>query len=313
MMTMEWVTITAATLDDAKNLALDQLGVAAEDAEFEILEEPKQGLFGRMRGEARVRARVRPTSARAKAPRREARRERGPRNERGGDSRSSRSPRQRSGEQRSGERRQRDTDRESGRGTDRDSGRDEARAARRDDAPKVPVTTVSEAATTFLQGVMDAAGLRATVTASVEGEEIDISVAGDDLTVFVGPKGATLTALQDLTRVVSQRRLGDHDTRLRIDVGGYRERRREALGRFAMKVAQDVMESGTPRILEPMNSADRKIVHDTLATVADVVTHSEGDDPFRRVVVSLAPHGQRGDDTGSGSTGSDNSGSDNTD
>jgi len=288
MMTMEWVTITAATLDDAKNLALDQLGVAAEDAEFEILEEPKQGLFGRMRGEARVRARVRPTSARAKAPRREARRDRGPRNERGGDSRSSRSPRQRSGE-----RRQRDTDRDSGRdsgrGADRETGREDARATRRDDAPKVPVTTVSEAATTFLQGVMDAAGLRATVTATVEGEEIDISVAGDDLTVFVGPKGATLTALQDLTRVVSQRRLGDHDTRLRIDVGGYRERRREALGRFAMKVAQDVMESGTPRILEPMNSADRKIVHDTLATVAEVVTHSEGDDPFRRVVVSAAP------------------------
>ena len=285
---MEWVTITAATLEDAKNLALDQLGVAAEDAEFDILEEPKQGLFGRMRGEARVRARVRPTSARAKAPRREARRDRGPRNERGGDSRSSRSPRQRSGE-----RRQRDTDRDSGRdsgrGADRETGREDARAARRDDAPKVPVTTVSEAATTFLQGIMDAAGLRATVTATVEGEEIDISVAGDDLTEFVGPKGATLTALQDLTRVVSQRRLGDHDTRLRIDVGGYRERRREALGRFAMKVAQDVMESGTPRILEPMNSADRKIVHDTLATVAEVVTHSEGDDPFRRVVVSAAP------------------------
>ena len=299
---MEWVTITAATLDDAKNLALDQLGVAAEDAEFEILEEPKQGLFGRMRGEARVRARVRPTSARAKAPRREARRDRGPRNDRGGDSRSSRSSRQRSGE-----RRQRDTDRDSGRESGRDTGRDDARAARRDDAPKVPVTTVSEAATTFLQGVMDAAGLRATVTATVEGEEIDISVAGDDLTVFVGPKGATLTALQDLTRVVSQRRLGDHDTRLRIDVGGYRERRREALGRFAMKVAQDVMESGTPRILEPMNSADRKIVHDTLATVAEVVTHSEGDDPFRRVVVSLAPQAQRGDDTSDDNTDSEDS------
>lgn len=300
---MEWVTITAATLDDAKNLALDQLGVAAEDAEFEILEEPKQGLFGRMRGEARVRARVRPTSARAKAPRREARRERGPRNDRGGDSRSSRSSRQRSSE-----RRQRDTDRDSVRESGRDTGRDDARAARRDDAPKVPVTTVSEAATTFLQGVMDAAGLRATVTATVEGEEIDISVAGDDLTVFVGPKGATLTALQDLTRVVSQRRLGDHDTRLRIDVGGYRERRREALGRFAMKVAQDVMESGTPRILEPMNSADRKIVHDTLATVAEVVTHSEGDDPFRRVVVSLAPQAQRADDTDADDTGSDDTG-----
>jgi len=114
-------------------------------------------------------------------------------------------------------------------------------------------------------------------------------VRGDDLQMFVGARGATLTQVQDLTRVVSQRRLGDHDTRLRVDVGGYRERRREALGRFAMKVANDVMESGTPRILEPMNSADRKIVHDTLADVAGVVTHSEGDDPFRRVKVSKAP------------------------
>lgn len=272
MMTMEWVTITAATLEDAKNLALDQLGVAAEDAEFEILEEPKQGLFGRLRGEAQVRARVRPTSARAKAPRRDVRRERGARNDRAGESRGSRPPRQRSGERR-----------------ERDADRDTDRASRREDGPKVPVTTVSEAATTFLQGVMDAAGVRASVRSTVDGDEIDIAVTGDDLTVFVGPKGATLTALQDLTRVVSQRRLGDHDTRLRIDVGGYRERRREALGRFAMKVANDVMESGTPRILEPMNSADRKIVHDTLASVAEVVTHSEGDDPFRRVVVSLAP------------------------
>lgn len=258
---MEWVTITAATLEDAKNLALDQLGVAPEDAEFEILEEPKQGLFGRMRGEAQVRARVRPTSARAKAPRREQRRERGSRSERSGDSRAPRQSRQRNTE----------------------------RSERRDDAPKVPATTVSDAATTFLRGVMDSAGLQATVTARVDGDDIDIAVVGDDVSLFVGAKGAILTALQDLTRVVSQRRLGDHDTRLRIDVGGYRERRREALGRFATKVANDVIESRTPRILEPMNSADRKIVHDTLADMPEVVTHSEGDDPFRRVVVSLAP------------------------
>ena len=77
--------------------------------------------------------------------------------------------------------------------------------------------------------------------------------------------------------------------RLRVDVGGYRQRRKDALGRFAIKVANDVVETGTPRILEPMNSADRKIVHDTLSTVEGVVTHSEGDDPFRRVVVSRAP------------------------
>jgi len=64
---MEWVETTAETIELAKNLALDQLGVAEDDAEFEVVEEPKQGLFGRTRGEARVRARVRPTSPRAKA------------------------------------------------------------------------------------------------------------------------------------------------------------------------------------------------------------------------------------------------------
>jgi spoIIIJ-associated protein len=153
----------------------------------------------------------------------------------------------------------------------------------------VPVTAVRDAATTFLEGLFTAAGLTARVESSIDGEEIEVMVQGEELTLFVGPRGVTLTTLQDVTRVVSQRRLGDHDTRLRLDVGGYRQRRKDALGRFALKVANDVLESGTPRILEPMNSADRKTVHDTLAEMTGIVTHSEGDDPFRRVVVSRAP------------------------
>lgn len=274
---MEWVTITAATVEDAKTLALDQLGVAPEDAEIEVLEEPKPGLFGRLRGEAKVRARVKPTSARESS-----RRDRG---ERRGNR-----PRARGGERRrersseappTRQRRSAESDTES------DNGDEETR--RRPDAPKVPVTTVRDAATTFLEGLFSAAGLSATVESSIDGEEIDISVHGDQLTMFVGPRGSVLTNLQDVTRVVSQRRLGDHDTRLRVDVGGYRQRRKDALGRFALKVANDVVESGTPRILEPMNSADRKIVHDALAEMDGIVTHSEGDDPFRRVVVSRAP------------------------
>jgi spoIIIJ-associated protein len=70
---MEWVEFTARTLEEAKDLALDRLGVAADDAEFEVLAEPKPGLFGRLRGEARVRARVRPAQARQKVDRRERR------------------------------------------------------------------------------------------------------------------------------------------------------------------------------------------------------------------------------------------------
>ena len=71
---MEWVETTARSVDEAKELALDQLGVVADDAEFEVLEAPRQGLFGRTRGEARVRARVRPAPVRPKQDRRRNRR-----------------------------------------------------------------------------------------------------------------------------------------------------------------------------------------------------------------------------------------------
>ena len=278
---MEWVEITATTIEDAKAIALDRLGVDDADAEFEIVEEPKAGLFRLTRGEARVRARIKPNSVRAKADRRDRRgkpateRVSKPRQERGkgseGSSRSERGPRsERAPRQARPERAPR------------------AERAPREDLPPVDPTTVSAVAATFLEGLVKSAGLSGTVSAKVEGEHIDIDVLGDDLGFLVGTKGATLLAVQDLTRVVSQRRLGDHETRLRVDVAGYREKRREALSRFALKVAEDVKTSGQARALEPMNSSDRKIVHDALTEVAGISTRSEGSDPFRRVVVALA-------------------------
>lgn len=285
---MEWVETTAETIDDAKALALDRLGVDDVDAEFEVVEEPKAGLFGRTRGEARVRARIKPNSVRAKADRRDRRGK--PTTERAERSERPARPRQQRSER--GERSER------GPRTDRGSRSPRADRPDRNDAPRertpradlppVDPTTVSDVATTFLEGLVTAAGLKGSVSAKVEGENIDIDVLGDDLNFLVGTKGTTLMALQDLTRVVSQRRLGDHETRLRVDVAGYREKRREALSRFALKVAADVKTSGQARALEPMNSADRKIVHDALVESEGISTRSEGTDPFRRVVVALA-------------------------
>lgn len=109
---------------------------------------------------------------------------------------------------------------------------------------------MSAVATTFLEGILRSAALTGSVVATVENDDIDIQVDGEDLNVLVGQRGTTLMALQDLTRVVSQRRLGDHDTHLRVDIDKYRERRREALGRFAIKVANEVLAGGQPRALE---------------------------------------------------------------
>ena len=241
---MEWVETTGDTLEAAKEAALDQLGVAEDEAEFEVIEEPKQGLFGRTRGEARVRARVKPSTPRGKTERRPRRDK-----EKGGERREPRPPREK---------------------------------------VDVDPAVVGQAASEFLSGLAAAFGTKGDVTVHREDGEIEVRVDGTELGLMVGPGGATLLAIQDLTRVASQRRLGDQDSRLRIDIAGYRERRREALSRFATKVADEVKETGSARMLEPMSSADRKIVHDTLVEYEGVTTRSEGEDPRRRVVVEPA-------------------------
>lgn len=159
-------------------------------------------------------------------------------------------------------------------------------------AEPVAVDDVRVAAEGFAQGLVSAFGLQAETSSHVEGNEIEVRIdaAGDGLGLLIGPSGRTLLAIQDLARVAAQRRLGDHDTRLRVDVAGYREKRRTALERFAREVADLVKTSGVARSLEPMPSSDRKVVHDTLTTIDGVVSRSEGEDPYRRIIVSPAGH-----------------------
>ena len=269
---MEWVETTARTVEEARELALDQLGVIADEAEFEILTEPKPGLFGRLRGEARVRARVRPAPARPKQDRRRgAKRAEGrppaaaPTTGQPPAPPATESP-----------------------AASRPPARSPGATMTTDDEPSDPapdVDAVRQAALEFVGGLTTAFGLESSVDASVEGNEIEVRVDGASLGLLIGPGGRTLLAVQDLTRVAAQRRLGDHETRLRVDVAGYREKRREALERFAATVAEQVKASGVARSLDPMPSADRKVLHDALAEIDGVSSRSEGEDPNRRVVV----------------------------
>jgi spoIIIJ-associated protein len=153
--------------------------------------------------------------------------------------------------------------------------------------------TVEEQATimrTFLDGLVDAFDLDATIgDEKVDDETIELRVEGEDLGLLIGPKGQTLQAVQELARTVVQRQAtGTHHGRVRIDVAGYRQRRREALERFAQQVAADVIAAGVPKALEPMHPADRKVVHDTVNEIEGVATTSEGEEPRRRVVISPA-------------------------
>jgi spoIIIJ-associated protein len=277
---MEWVEFTARTLEEAKDLALDRLGVAADDAEFEVLAEPKPGLFGRLRGEARVRARVRPAQARQKVERRERR----PRKSEGGE------PAPRVTKPRS----------PAAKSPAKPRPAAAVKELASDDATETPAPKptreqqdvnarqVGDEARKFIDELVAAFAFTGTTELIEDGDDLEVRVHGENLGLLVGPRGTTLQAVQDLARVASQRRLGDHDTRLRVDIGGYRQRRKEALDRFALQMADEVKQSGVARVLEPMSSADRKIVHDALSEVEGISTRSEGDDPYRRVVITPA-------------------------
>ncbi len=295
---MEFVETTGKTLEEAKEKALDQLGVHLEDAEFEILEEPKAGLFGRVRGEARVRARVRPAQVRQKLDRRD--RKRGDKSDKA--DKTEKADKSAGGEKApAGERTNAARGEKSGGGAPRPRQQPRPKKAA---APKsetasnqqaqtseehaVDARQVGEEASKFMTGLIQAFGAEGTVELVEDGDDLELRVHGKELGLLVGPRGTTLQAVQDLARVASQRRLGDHDTRLRIDVGGYRERRREALGKFAVQMADEVKASGVARVLEPMSSADRKIIHDTLSDLEGIATRSEGDDPYRRVIIAPA-------------------------
>lgn len=360
---MEWVETTGRTLEEAKEAALDQLGVDEVDAEFEVLEQPKSGLFGRMRGEARVRARVRPTAPRSKEDRRDRRRrarsagagngvtppsgEAVDAGERPQPGRSARSNDERAGARAPGSRtqgterpsradegepstassspgrrrRRRRSGSSGGAGaesgvaagpdeTTQDAGsapasrggsgaggaggngrsRREARTEepeRRDGAEvEVPLQEQASVAEDFLTGLVGEFGLTANITVTVRDEDnLDLSLDGRDLGLLIGQKGTTLLAIQDLTRTVVQHKTSATNGRIHVDVGGYRQKRSEALAKFAVDVAGRVKQTGERAALEPMSAADRKVVHDALTDVDGVTTTSEGEEPRRRVVI----------------------------
>jgi spoIIIJ-associated protein len=140
----------------------------------------------------------------------------------------------------------------------------------------------------FLRGLAEQFGVGSTETAieRVDDDTMEIRLTGGDLGLLIGPKGQTLQLIQELARTTVQRRGGGtQEGRIRIDIAGYRQRRSEALARFTEQVAADVVASGQPKALEPMNPADRKVVHDTANAIEGVRTVSEGEEPRRRVVI----------------------------
>ncbi len=341
---MEWIETTGATVDDAKERALDRLGVAEDELEYEILAEASRSMLGLKKTDARLRARVRPREPRQRVERRDRDRSRGRRGDRsragkgkgngrndggqgdankqrgdqakkgdgnrqrgdraksgGGDSKradrakpSAGSPDGDSKETSSSRRRGRGSGVSGEAGTGVESTSDDRASAGRDEiapdpAPKgeqMELETQSEIVEAFVTGLLDEMGLDARVVSTIEDDRLSVEAQGLNLGLAIGHRGETVRAITEIARTIVQRRSeGDAVGFLSVDVGGYRERRRTFLEEFARNQADAVLDDGRARALEPMGSADRKVIHDTVSEIDGVETESEGSDRDRRVVI----------------------------
>lgn len=302
---MEWVETTASTIEAAREDALDRLGIHEDDAEFEVLSEGRVGLFGRVKEVARVRARVRPTTPRFKDSRgRQRSRRSGP-----------------AGRNRAGAPRQSP---EPGPGTQQDPGGGDPPASpqgsaggprRRSRGSRPPVlkpaqdhepehdegrdTEMHETmrglsldeqvhlAEDFVRGLAE----RMSISLEFTRHDLDegilrIDASGEDLGVLIGRRGMTAQAVDELVRTVLLRSGGTaREGKIRMDIGGVRARRNEALTKFTHEVAATARQSGENVAFEPMSSMDRKLVHDVVSDLPGVESCSEGEGMDRYVVV----------------------------
>ena len=137
----------------------------------------------------------------------------------------------------------------------------------------------------FLSGLLKEFGLEGKVDTRFDGRILHANVVGDQTEALIGPKASVMQAVHELTKTVVQRKTA-RNCRLRLDVAGYGQKRRRALAIYAGQLAEQVLDEGGEIMLEPMNAADRKVVHDAVAGVDGVRSYSEGAEPRRSVVIS---------------------------
>jgi spoIIIJ-associated protein len=144
-----------------------------------------------------------------------------------------------------------------------------------------------EVAADYLEALLDILDMDGDLDLDIEGDRASVAIVGDDLDSLIGQRGVTLEALQELTRLAVLQETGQR-SRLMLDIGGYRLRRRAELVILAQAAGERVAANGQDERLAPMTPFERKVVHDTIAAVEGVLSESEGEEPQRRVVVRPA-------------------------
>ena len=148
--------------------------------------------------------------------------------------------------------------------------------------------SIDENVVEFLSSIFDAMKMEVEILVAVNEEEhiIEVELKGDDMGILIGKRGQTLDSLQYLTNLAINKH-SDEYYKVKIDTEDYRKRRKETLENLAKNIAYKVKRTKRPVSLEPMNPFERRIIHSALQNDRYVTTHSEGDEPYRHIVVTL--------------------------
>lgn len=262
---MEWVEVTGPTVELAVQAAVEELGLTSPDqVNVEVLQEAEGGFLRRKKAVVRVQAK--PKRRRRKRGRKD--RTKGARKPRG----------EKPQKNQKNQKKRPEAERP------KPKPKPKPKPAREED------TNVreeqAEVVGSFLNGLLEAYGLEGEVATRVEDDIIYADVTGSEAEALIGPRGTVLQAIHELCKTVIQRKTRE-SARIRLDIGGYQERRKEALRIYAQRLAAQVVEEQSEVMLEPMNAAERKVIHDAVADIEGVRTYSEGEEPNRSVV--LAP------------------------
>lgn len=260
------------TIEEAKMNAAESFGVPADEIRFTVLEEPKKGLFGLMKGEAKVEAEYTPVEAAV-----------------------TEEPAVQTEVQEEPETVQAETTVSEEDQTVSDKAKFEGSKA--------------EAAVNYIFNIFDKMGVKAEYTYEETEDGVVINLSSDDTSFIIGRRGENLDAIQYLASMFCNR-LDDEYYRVVLDSNGYRDKRKKTLEDLAKKIAKNVLRSGRSTVLEPMNPYERRIIHSMISEIEGVSSRSVGEEPYRKIIISSLNkkehrHGDKRGDRRGGRRGGD--------
>jgi spoIIIJ-associated protein len=292
-----YVEVKAKTVEMAIEAAMRELGVQDRSRiEVEVMQDAERGFLGFGGQDAIVKVSERQADKGRQRGGKGRSRSRN-RSEKSDNSSSGQSDRSGQGGKPQGQGGKKSGNQSGSRSKSNNRGRDQGNKPKKED-DRDPLGTEAQEPLVeeFLSGLVGAFGLEGSVETRIEDDVIIANVVGPQTEALVGPRGSVMEAVHELTKTVLQRTAQD-SARVRIDIAGYAERRRQALTIYAGELIRQVLEDGGELMLEPMSASDRKVIHDAVAQHEGVRSYSEGESPKRYVVVALEEGAEAGSQT----------------